>query len=82
MGGRRRTTGLAGIVAAAMAAVITAGPASAHPSSDPLHGGSGQGVTVVGHSDLGGAGLNGEVAVLGNHAYVGAGTNVGVHGVS
>lgn len=52
-------------------------PASAHPPGDRLHGGSGEGLTVVGHSDLGGAGLNGEVATLGDYAYVGAGTNGG-----
>ncbi len=34
-------------------------------------------MTVVGHSDLGGTGLNGEVAVLGNYAFVGMGVNGG-----
>jgi len=58
-------------------AAVAAAPASADTSSDPLHGGSGEGLTVIGHSDLGGAGLNGEVAILGDHAYVGMGTNGG-----
>lgn len=44
-------------------------------STPAMHGGTGKGVAVVGHSDLGGAGLNGHVAVLANHAYVGYGTN-------
>lgn len=41
---------------------------------DALHGGTGSGVKVLGHSDLGGGALNGHVAVLGDHAYVGFGT--------
>ena len=60
-----------------MAAAVAAAPASAHPSGDPLHGGSGEGVTVLGHTDLGNSGLNSEVAVLGNYAFVGSGTNGG-----
>ncbi len=62
---------------AIVVALVAVGGASGHPPTDPLHGGSGEGVTVIGHSDLGGAGLNGEVAVLGDYAYVGAGTNGG-----
>lgn len=65
------------IAVAAIAVSITVTPASAHQSSDPLHGGRGAGVTVIGHSDLGGAGLNGHLDVLGDYAYVGAGTNGG-----
>jgi len=64
-------------IAALLVAAVAAAPASALPSSDPLHGGSGEGLTVVGHSDLGGTGLNGEVAVLGNYAFVGMGINGG-----
>lgn len=66
------TLGLGFVIAAAVAA-----PASAHPSADPLHGGSGEGVTVLGHTDLGNSGLNSEVAVLGDHAFVGSGMNGG-----
>ncbi len=58
-------------------ASAAAGPAWAHKPPDPLHGGQGAGVTVIGHSDLGGAGLNGHLDVLGDFAYVGAGTNGG-----
>lgn len=65
------------IAVAAIAVSISVTPASAHESSDPLHGGQGAGVTVIGHSDLGGAGLNGHLDVLGDYAYVGAGTNGG-----
>ena len=60
-----------------MLASAAAGPAWAHKPADPLHGGQGAGLTVIGHSDLGGAGLNGHLEVLGDHAYVGAGTNGG-----
>jgi len=63
------------VAAIALSAAVT--PAWAHESSDPLHGGQGAGVTVIGHSDLGGAGLNGHLEVLGDYAYVGAGTNGG-----
>lgn len=45
--------------------------------TDPLHGGQGSGAKVIGHSELGGAGLNGHVAVLGKYAYVGFGANGG-----
>ena len=65
------------MLAAVAFTAVAAVPASANPSSDPLHGGQGEGLTVVGHSDLGGGGLNGHVAVLGDYAYVGVGTNGG-----
>jgi hypothetical protein len=67
----------AAVLAAAVVLAYAAAPASAHKSSDPLHAGQGAGVTVIGHSDLGGAGLNGQLDVLGDYAYVGAGTNGG-----
>ncbi len=67
----------AAVLAVAAGLAFAAAPASAHKSSDPLHGGQGAGVTVIGHSDLGGAGLNGQLEVLGDYAYVGAGTNGG-----
>lgn len=58
--------------------------ASADPisPSDPLHGGQGAGVRVVGHTNLGvnelaPVGLNGHVDVLKNFAYVGMGTTGG-----
>lgn len=72
-----------GVVLLAIAAVLSASlmsaTVSAHapPPGDPLHGGQGLGVTVLGHTDLGGAGLNGHVATLGKLAFVGAGTNGG-----
>ncbi len=72
---RQRQRPLAGLVAAGFA--ISAAVAYGHPPADPLHGGQGRGVAVVGHSDLGGRGLNGHVAVLGNYAFVGFGTNGG-----
>lgn len=74
---RRRAAVRTAITATLLLPVISSisGPAAAHPPTDPLHGGTGVGVTVVGHSDLGGEGLNGHVAVLGNYAYVGNGTN-------
>lgn len=74
---RLRRTARLGAAAAVMLPLVAniSGPASADPPTDPLHGGTGVGVTVDGHSDLGGQGLNGHVAVLGNYAYVGNGTN-------
>jgi hypothetical protein len=62
------------LIAAASGATITA---AAHAPSDPLHGGTGVGVRVLGHTDLGGGGLNGHVDVLDNIAFVGQGTNGG-----
>ena len=81
--GRSRSRSLAGgrlpvaVAAALGVASAVAGPAWAHKPPDPLHGGQGAGVTVIGHSSLGGAALNGQLDVLGDHAYVGAGTNGG-----
>lgn len=77
MGGRVTIRRLWAVIAAVAGLVHAAAPASAHKSPDPLHAGQGAGVTVVGHSDLGGAGLNGHLDVLGDYAYVGAGTNGG-----
>lgn len=86
LGRGRRALARAGLLVAGGALVAAPLPAQGHVSSpfDPLHGGSGTGkVVVVGHSDLDAAGdadpggLNGHVAVLGDHAYVGYGANGG-----
>lgn len=73
---RPRRTAVA-LVAGTLVAVAAVPVASGHVTTDNLHGGTGTGVKVVGHSDLGGAGLNGHVAVLGDHAFVGHGTSGG-----
>jgi len=75
--GRLTLSSLRAVIAAAAVLAFAAAPALAHKPSDPLHGGQGGGVTVIGHSDLGGAGLNGHLDVLGDYAYVGVGTNGG-----
>lgn len=68
-------------VAALISAVLPASAVRGHTPADTLHGGTGKGVKVLGHTDLGGGGLNGHVSVLGNHAYVGYGTNGGYLGI-
>lgn len=54
------------------------GASSAAAEEEPtLLGGEGTGVSVAGHTDLGGEGLNGHLSVHEGHAYVGFGTNGG-----
>ena len=70
---RRR---MAAVLALATGGALLAGPApgqaqSVSPPGPP--GGQAQGLQVVGHSDLGGDGLNGEVAVAGTTAVVATG---------
>jgi len=51
-----------------------AGPGSAQTAASPIPpGGVAQGLKVVGYSDLGGKGLNGELVVVGTTVVVGAG---------
>ena len=70
--GRRRLAA-AITVAAAVGGMPLAGDAQAPGTTTVPAGGLAQGLSVVGHSDLGGQGLNGEVAVVGNTAIVAAG---------
>jgi hypothetical protein len=69
--GRRLAVGLA--LAAAVAGLPAAGQAQSPGTIAVPAGGIAQGLSVVGHTDLGGEGLNGEVAVVGNTAVVAAG---------
>lgn len=75
--GRRRRLAVPLIAAIAVTPIGGSLTAAAHAPTDTLHGGQGTGVKVVGHTDLGGGGLNAHVAVLGDYAYVGGGTNGG-----
>ncbi len=73
---RRGGTGAARAVAALglVVAGLTGSPSVfADAPVDSLHGGTGSGVKVLGHTDLGGEGLNGQVAVLGSTAVVATG---------
>ncbi|HVL93002.1 MAG TPA: hypothetical protein VM264_06615 [Acidimicrobiales bacterium] len=69
--GRRLVAALA--LAAAAAGLPAAGQAQSPGTVTVPAGGIAEGLSVVGHSDLGGEGLNGEVAVIGNTAIVTAG---------
>lgn len=73
----RRLSRILALSAASAVLVASGTTAAADPPADDLHGGQGRGVRVVGHTDLGGKGLNADVAVLDDHAFVGAGTNGG-----
>ena len=71
----RRAVGLAGataLVVASLAQTVTL-PAEAQVPPGAPSGGVAQGLSVVGYSNLGGQGLNGEVAVVGTTAVVAAG---------
>ncbi|MGH9157326.1 MAG: hypothetical protein ACRD1K_16145 [Acidimicrobiales bacterium] len=61
------------MLAAAAAGLPASGQAQSPGTTIIPAGGIAQGLTVVGHSNLGGQGLNGEVAVIGNTAIVTAG---------
>jgi hypothetical protein len=77
---RRRTSGARRGLALAAALLVggslLAGPAPGQAQTAPAPGpagGQASGLQVVGHSDLGGEGLNGEVAVVGTTAVVATG---------
>jgi hypothetical protein len=67
-----RVLGSALVLAAAAALPVTP-PAQSQTAPVPQFGGEAHGLRVVGHNDLGGQGLNGEVTVVGTTAVVGAG---------
>ncbi|MGH9164383.1 MAG: hypothetical protein ACRDZW_02575, partial [Acidimicrobiales bacterium] len=72
----RRWRGLALVLATTGALLVSAGSGQAQVipgTTAVVPAGEAQGLSVVGHSDLGGQGLNGEVAVVGNTAVVAAG---------
>ncbi|MEO6120741.1 MAG: hypothetical protein ABIW46_05680, partial [Acidimicrobiales bacterium] len=76
----RRTAALAAAMATAASLLIAPGPGGAQVSGAPVPatlplpaGAKAEGMTLVGHSDLGGLGLNGDVAVVGTTAVVGSG---------
>lgn len=77
---RRHTALLAALGLVAAVLLAPGGTAGAHQSGLE-HGGEGSGLGVVGHNDLqpgdGREGLTGHMEVLGDHAYVGEGTNGG-----
>ncbi len=73
---RRRTVRAAVALAllAGVGAIPVTGDAQVTPGTEPIAGtGESRNIKLVGHNDLGGAGLNGDVAVSGNTAIVGAG---------
>ncbi|MGH9179534.1 MAG: hypothetical protein ACRD0N_13395 [Acidimicrobiales bacterium] len=77
-GGRaRRKAGQAAVAVALLVAVAGlpgSGEAQVTPGTEPIGGmGQASNIQLVGHNNLGGAGLNGDVAISGNTAIVGAG---------
>ncbi len=72
-GSRIGRLGIGLVLAAAAVGLPAAGQAQSPGTTVVPGAGLAQGLTVVGHSDLGGEGLNGEVAVIGNTAVVTAG---------
>jgi len=76
MGLARRRIGVVAVVGMAMMAPLAdAGAGSTAPTSSSVQGAThvGSGLRLVGRNDLGGRGLNGDVAVVGNTVIVGAG---------
>ncbi|MGH9281898.1 MAG: hypothetical protein ACRD0S_03060, partial [Acidimicrobiales bacterium] len=72
--------GRRGVVRAAVALALlagvgvpVAGDAQVSPGTEPIAAGQATNLKLVGQNDLGGAGLNGDVAIAGNTAIVGAG---------
>ncbi|MGH9154152.1 MAG: hypothetical protein ACRD03_17610 [Acidimicrobiales bacterium] len=70
---RRAMAAAVGLVLVASVPGLPGVGAAQTPASTVPPGGEAAGVKVVGYSDLGGQGLNGEVAVVGNTAVVAAG---------
>ena len=75
---RRRTAWMAGSVVLLAVTAGLPGPTPAQSQTIPVSGavsfgGDARGLRVVGHTDLGGQGLNGEVAVVGSTAVVASG---------
>ena len=72
----RRAAGRAAAAVALLVAVAGlpgSGGAQVSPGTEPITQGQASNLKLVGHSNLGGAGLNGDVAISGNTAVVGAG---------